>query len=85
MSATRIQRTSKKNPLHQFLQKFFTGLDRWPKVVRVSFPKLDKALLNQQPGSHSLQLIVAAVPGPVTMTWEAARLFYPAEMPRPEK
>lgn len=76
LTPSKLQPIKRKDPVYQFLKKYFTGLDRWSEVMRISFPKLDKARLNQAPGEHPFQFIVTGVPGSVTMQWVDAGLFY---------
>jgi len=76
IAPSKLQPIKSKEPVYQFLKKYFSGLDRWSEVMRISFPKLDKALLKQTPGEHPFQFIVTGVPGSVTMQWEDAGLFY---------
>jgi hypothetical protein len=90
IAPTRLERVGEKNTVFTFLEQYFVGLDRWSEVVSVSFPKLDKALLGQEPGPHPVQLIVTGIPGTVTLTWEDPSLFYAApredaETPLPEE
>ena len=76
LTPSKLQPIKSKDLVYQFLKKYFTGLDRWSEVMRISFPKLDKAMLKQTPGEHPFQFIVTGVPGSVTMRWEDAGLFY---------
>ena len=68
-----------------FLQMYFTGLDRWWEILRVRFPKLDKALLKQPLGEKPLQLTVTGVPGAVTITWEDRKRIYSSPAPKQRK
>ncbi len=76
ISPMQVEPVGRKNPIFTFLEQYFVGLDRWSEVVRVSFPKLDKAAFGKAPGEHPVQLIVTGIPGTVTLAWEEPGLFY---------
>jgi len=76
IAPSRMERVGEKSPIFAFLEQYFVGLDRWSEVVRVSFPKLDKAMLDKTPGKHPVQLLVTGIPGTVTLAWDEADIFY---------
>lgn len=76
ISPAKMEKIGRKNTVFAFLKQYFVGLDRWSEVVRVSFPKLDKALLGQEPGQGPFQLILTGIPGTITLGWDNVALFY---------
>jgi hypothetical protein len=71
-----IVRLKEIHPTYLFLQKYFTGLDRWSQVYRVHFPKLSKAALGQPVGALPFQVILTGVKGTVVLQWDDAGVFY---------
>lgn len=61
---------------YQYLDKYFSGLDRWSRVYEVDFPKLSKTALKVPVGKHPFEFIVTGVAGTVTLRWDHPGLFY---------
>ena len=72
-SITKIKETS---TTFLYIDKYFSGLDRWSQVYEVRFPKLSKARLGQPIGRRPFELILTGVKGTVTLKWEDPRIFY---------
>jgi hypothetical protein len=64
------------DPTYLYMDRYFSGLDRWSRVYRVEFPKLSKGRLGQPLGKSPFQLIMTGVRGSVTLKWDDPRLFY---------
>lgn len=71
-----IEKVRTDSPVHQYLNLYFYGLDRWTQLYRIRFPKLAKAVLGQAPGREPVQLIVTGVAGTVVLSWDDPALFY---------
>jgi hypothetical protein len=64
------------SPVYRYIVGYFAGLDRWSQLYLVRFPKLEKTLAGQSPGSKPFELMVTGVDGTITMRWENPAWFY---------
>ena len=78
LTPSTIRRMDVNGPDFIYIDKYFYGVDRWSEAYLVTFPKLDKRLLGQQPGAGPMTLIVTGIEGTVSLRWQDPTLFYGA-------
>ncbi len=59
-----------------FLKKYMIELDRWVEVYLVSFPKLAKAVLQEESGTKDFQMTLTSLNGRILLEWKQSQLFY---------